>query len=153
MNTGSSGRQSLVPFRLKDLWMVMAAEQVREFQGEIRWVVIPGAPAVFPGVMAWRGQALAVLDLGAATGAVDPLRPGQLRKRTLVATAANATLAVPVDAVREVVHVEATRVVSSHASQVRFCAKEVDLDGTVMPLLDLPFLLETHTGTQTREGP
>jgi chemotaxis signal transduction protein len=133
---------SLVPLQLREVWMALPAEVVQEILGERPWVAIAGAPAELPGVLSWRGRAIAVLDLGTLVKDGSPIATGQLRRRTLVVEHGGCTLAVPIDAVREVQEVSADRVRTAQVTQQRFADKEVEIDGIPMPVLDLAAVLQ-----------
>lgn len=130
----------VVPAKLQDTWIVVRASAVEEILGEQRWVPIVGAPGEMPGVIVWRGRAVAVLDLGPLSGGAA-LTVGQSRRRTVVVGVEGATLALPVDAVREVQELPNEALRPAHLTQLRHSTLEVELDGTPMPLLDLADLL------------
>ena len=82
------------------MWAALRAHDVREILGERVWVAIPGTQAVMPGVTAWRGRAIAVLDLAAVIDGLTPLggvatQGGEgKRSRTLVAQVGDNTVAI-----------------------------------------------------------
>ena len=93
--------RALVPAKIGPAWVLLEAEIIREILGAEVWLPIPGARAEMPGVIAWRGRAIPVVDL-AAPFDFGHLSPGQARPRTLIAAVADSVVAVPVDAAREV---------------------------------------------------
>jgi chemotaxis signal transduction protein len=99
--------------------------------------------------MAWRGRAIAVLDLGAITETADPLKPGEERPRAVVIQLGAMTLAIPVEAAREVREVAAERLRNPHATRQRYALHEVDLDGVPTPVVDLGGILSSVA----QEGP
>jgi chemotaxis signal transduction protein len=128
--------------QLGQVWMALRANHVQEILGALAWVAIPGAPAHLPGVLPWRGRAVAVLDLGGATGLVQkPL--GQTRARTVIAQARGSTVAIPVDAVQEVQLVDEAAVRPSHMTRQRHSLTEVEVKGVPMPLLDLEEIMKS----------
>jgi chemotaxis signal transduction protein len=131
---------SVVPAKLHDVWFVVAASAVQEILGEQRWVPIVGAPAEMPGVIAWRGRAVAVLDLGPLSGSAA-MTAGESRRRTVIVNVEDATLALPVEGVREVQEVPDDAVRPAHLTRLRHATMEVELDGVPMPLIDLADLL------------
>ena len=131
---------SVVPAKLHDVWFVVPANAVQEILGEQRWVPIVGAPPEMPGVVAWRGRAVAVLDLGPLSGSAA-LSAGESRRRTVIVNVEDATLALPVEGVREVQEVPDEAVRPSHLTRLRHSTMEVELDGVPMPLIDLADLL------------
>jgi chemotaxis signal transduction protein len=131
---------SIVPAKLHDTWFVVPASAVQEILGEQRWVPIIGAPAEMPGVIAWRGRAVAVVDLGPLSGSAG-LVAGESRRRTVIVRVDDAMLALPVEGVREVQEVPEAAVRPAELTQLRHAAMEVELDGIPMPLIDLADLL------------
>jgi chemotaxis signal transduction protein len=128
---------SLLPAQLTDAWVAFPAEVVQEIVGEHPWISIPSAPPEVPGVLAWRGRAIAVLDLGLLSGISAPLQRGELRRRTMVIQVESCTFAISVDEVREVQQVAADQVQPPRVTRARYSAGEVILDGTPMPLMDI----------------
>jgi chemotaxis signal transduction protein len=131
---------SLVPAKLHDAWFVVPAEAVQEILGEQSWVPIVGAPPEMPGVIAWRGRAVAVVDL-APLGAGTALTSGASRRRTVIVAVEDTTLALPVEAVREVQELPDSAVRPAQLTRLRHSTMEVELDGVPMPLIDLRDLL------------
>src|SRR5688500_1454508 len=128
---------ALLSMQIRDVWFALEAGSVVEILGEQRWAPLPDAPPHMPGVLPWRGRAIAMLDLGALTGALAPLRPGERRPRTLVLKEGGCTLALPVDAVRAIAEVPPEALRPAHLTTERYSRGEVELQGAVMPLLDL----------------
>ncbi len=133
---------ALLPIQVKERWLALEALAVQEILGQRPWVPIPGAPVHVPGVMAWRGRAIAVLDIGAIAEVTEPLHPADPRPRAVVIQVGATTFALLVDAAREVREVGAERLKAPHATRHRFTLSEVDLDGVVMPIVDLAGVIE-----------
>lgn len=131
---------SVVPLKLADVWFVVPATSVQEILGEQGWVPIAGAPSEMPGVIAWRGRAVALLDLGPLTG-TPALAPGERRRRTVIVQAEDCTVALSVEGVREVQEVPDDAVRTAELTHLRHATSEVQLDGKPMPLLDLVELM------------
>jgi chemotaxis signal transduction protein len=131
---------ALVPAKLHDAWFVVPASAIQEILGEQPWVPIVGAPSAMPGVLAWRGRAVAVVDL-AALGGGDALTPGTARRRTVLVRIEETTLALPVEGVREVQEVPDDALRPAQLTRFRHSTMEVELDGVPMPLIDLADLL------------
>lgn len=92
--------RALVPARIGQVWILLDAEIVHEILGAELWLPIPGARAELPGIMAWQGRAIPIVDLAAPFG-LPRLGTGESRPRTLIANVAESAVAVPLDAVRE----------------------------------------------------
>ena len=131
---------SVVPAKLHDVWFVVPASAVQEILGEQRWVPIAGAPSEMPGVIAWRGRAVAVVDLGPMSGG-SALSVGEPRRRTVIVNVDDATLALPVEGVREVQELPDGAVRPAHLTRLRHATMEIELDGVPMPVVDLADLL------------
>src|SRR6185503_16343383 len=111
------------------------------------WVPLPKARRELPGVCAWRGRAIAVLDIAALSDGLRPLAPGEIRARTVVASVDRVTLAVPVDAVHEVCAVDESQLAPSRLTEQAFARHELQIDQrTVAPMLDLEALVADFTG-------
>src|SRR6478752_7597471 len=93
--------RALVPAKIGQAWVLIDAEIIREILETQVWLPIPGARAEMPGVIAWRGRAIPVVDLAAPFGS-EAMTTGETRARTLIAAVAGSIVAVPVDAAREV---------------------------------------------------
>jgi chemotaxis signal transduction protein len=108
-----------------------------------------------PGVIAWRGRAIPVVDLAAPFGFAR-LRPGETRPRTLIATVAESIVAVPVDAAREVHAFSAAELKPVNVTTLPYAVAEADLFERVLGLVDLPrFVAEILGGAAPdlgREG-
>src|SRR4051812_16910587 len=86
--------RNLVVFRIHSIWFAVAAAWVEQVLGPQSWTAIPTLPPQWPGVMAFRGKAVAVLEL--VPGAKER------RPRTVIARVSDCTVAIPVHEVREV---------------------------------------------------
>jgi len=90
----------LLPIRIDSAWFGFDALDVEEILTVSSCVSLPAAGQGVVGVLRWRGQALAVVDIG--SGAAT-LAPGTMRSRVVVVrVAGGGTIAVPVTAVQEV---------------------------------------------------
>lgn len=144
--------QHLIPFRFGRQWFALEAECVEQILGEQTWMLVPGAPPLFPGVMAWRGRATAILDLSKLARTADspsgePRSPDERPRRTLIAHSAGCTLGIPTDEVREALPREAAQLRPLHVSTVPFCSSEFELLGSIAVVLDLPTLIQHTLGT------
>lgn len=133
-------------FRVSGTWFAVDALRVWEVLGPQAWIPIPGASDRAPGVLGWRGKAVAVVDLAATVLGAGTLKPGEPAPRTLIAEAAECSLAIPAEAVREVQEVGDYRLEPVRAAQLRCVAGEVEIDGRPMPFVDLDALVELLAG-------
>lgn len=133
--------RAIIPAMTGSAWFALDALAVQEVIGERPWVVLPFAAHRTPGVLSWRGRAVAVLDLAELLPGGEPLRAGCTRPRTLVVEAATCTLAIPVDVVREV-HEVGPHQIRPAGEGARHCTEEVSLLEGVMPVLDLASIVE-----------
>jgi chemotaxis signal transduction protein len=129
---------ALLPLQLGKVWLALPAEHVQEILGGRGFVPIPGAPSHLPGVLPWRGRAVAVLDLAALIGVGETLLVRGHRDRNVVVSLASNTVAIPVDIVHEVREVDDDKVRPAHATSQRYSSTEVDIQGFLMPVLDVP---------------
>src|SRR6185369_874769 len=118
--------RALVPARVGQAWVLLDAEIIREILGAEVWLPIPGARAEMPGVIAWRGRAIPVVDLAAPFGS-ERLSAGQARARTLIASVAESVVAVPVDAAREVHGFAAAQLKPVNVTHLPYAAAETEL--------------------------
>lgn len=137
--------QVFLPFRLHSTWLMLDAACVRQILGAERWLVVPCASEQLPGVLAWKGRALPLLDLSQVLG-LGKSRPGE-SQRTLIVQRPNEALAIPVDAVREVRHVAASELQAPRNAVHPYASAEAEIDGHLTALLDLPALLESVSET------
>lgn len=137
---------SVMPVQLASIWVAVGVTHLQEVRGPLPWVALPGAPPHLPGVVPWRGRAIAVFDLGAMLGVASAVQPGEPRPRTLIAQVDATAFAIPVDTVREV-YTEA-QIEEGHATQVRLAHGQVVIGGQVMPVIDLARALKALTGVE-----
>ena len=133
---------AILPLVLEGRSIALVADHVLEIIGGQPWVPLPKARKELPGVCAWRGRAIAVLDIAALSDGLRPLLPGEIRARTVVASVGRVTFAVPVDAVQEVCSVDETRIAPRRLTEQTFARRELQIDArTVAPVLDLEALV------------
>ncbi len=130
-----------MPMMLGEHRLAVEALSVLEILGPREWVSIPNTPAFLPGALAWRGRAVALLDLGPALGLPALIAPAS-RSRNIVLKMTDDTLSLSVDRVLEVLRVERAQIQPLHAASWIAdaglpCRGETLLDGVVVPLLDL----------------
>jgi chemotaxis signal transduction protein len=144
--------RALVPARIGQAWVLLDAEIIREILGTEVWLPIPGARAEMPGVIAWRGRAIPVVDLAAPFG-FDRLATGETRARTLIASVAESIVAVPVDAAREVHGFSTTDLKPVSVTTLPYAVAEAELFERMLALIDLPrFVSEILGGAAPELG-
>jgi chemotaxis signal transduction protein len=136
----------VMPVQLGDAWVAVLATHVHEVRGPLAWVPLPGAPANLPGVVSWRGRAIAVLDVAAQLGVAPGLHAGDTWPRTLIAQVGATAFAVPAQGVREVHAIPAIE--EAHATQVRLSRGQTTIGGQVMPVIDLALALAAVSGAE-----
>jgi chemotaxis signal transduction protein len=137
-------KRSLVPLCVQGVWYALDAPLVVEVLAKQPLIPIPGAPARAPGVIGWQGRAIALIDL-AGFAEEKPSDPGLQRERVLVVRLGPLTLAIPADRVREVHEIEEDSLRTPHALRGRLANAEVELEGRVMPVLDMAELVRELT--------
>jgi chemotaxis signal transduction protein len=140
--------RAILPALAKTSWFGLDALAVQEVLGARTWIALPHASLETPGVLAWRGRAVAVLDVGRLLDQGATLS-GSSCARALVIDAKECTLAIPVDGVREV-HEVTTGAIRPSERAPRIAPFEVAIDSMFVPLLDLEQvivrLLRDHPG-------
>lgn len=126
----------VLPLRIQNLWLAIDTVYVEQILGGREWAKLPSAPPQWPGVLAWQGRAVAVLDLGHLLE-ITPLAAGTVRRRTLMARVKSCLLAIPVDEIYEAQVIDDSAPSPAHATRGRIASLEIALHDTVMPLLDL----------------
>jgi chemotaxis signal transduction protein len=132
---------AVMPVQLSTVWVAVGVRYLQEVRGALSWVALPGAPPHLPGVVPWRGRAIAVLDLGGLLGVAPPVQAGEPRARMLIAQVDETAFAIPADMVREVHTIAAVE--DNHATQIRLAHGQVQIDGQIMPVVDLRLALAT----------
>jgi chemotaxis signal transduction protein len=148
----SLGHRTTLPARIGPAWLLLDAEIIHEILGAEVWLPIPGARAEMPGVVAWRGRAIPVVDLAAPFG-FERLRNGETRARTLIASVAQCIVAVPVDAAREVHAFSTNELKPVSVTNLPYATAEAELFERVLALVDLPrFVAEILGGAAPELG-
>jgi chemotaxis signal transduction protein len=142
--------RALVPARIGQAWVLLDAEIIREILGAEVWLPVPGARAEMPGVIAWRGRAIPVVDLAAPFG-VQRLNTGETRARTLIASVAESIVAVPVDAAREVHGFSTTQLKPVSVTTLPYAVAEAELFDRILAVVDLPRFVSEILGGATVE--
>jgi chemotaxis signal transduction protein len=133
--------RSVVPAKIGQVWMVLEALPVQEILGARPWVPVPNSSSQIPGVLAWRGRAIAVFDLSTLLQGGEPLQTGALRPRTVIVEARSCALAMPVDIVHEVREVADAQLLPSHGTRMRHSSGEIEIFGSLAPILDVDKLI------------
>lgn len=127
--------KSYLPVQVQAVWLALEANGVQEILGPRPFIAIPGASRFVSGVTSWRGRAVAILDLGrVATGADGP-GPRETRRRTVIVQMGKHALALPVDAVLEVVEVAESELRPPHATKLQLASAEIEIKGRLMPTI------------------
>lgn len=134
----------LLPIRIESEWLLIHANLIQEILGAQPWLSIPHTRRELPGVVAWRGRAIPLVDLGAVLG-LSALASKLSRPRTLIGQVDGGLLAVPVDEAREVQIFTADQIRVAHAVPRPHSVSEAEIQGLVMPILELPSLLASLT--------
>jgi len=142
--TASSPDEMLAccPFRIGDALLLCPAEGVESITLWETPLALPRVPAHVLGLVTYDQRALAILDLGRFLGLSD----GEGYTRTLVVTAGEYRVGVPVDAALGVVEVAPDDQQAPSGAitgpLAQYLLAEVLLDDGLAALLDLPRLLE-----------
>ncbi|MCC6875752.1 MAG: chemotaxis protein CheW [Sandaracinaceae bacterium] len=120
---------AVLPVEVAGRALAVEASATREVLGRCEITRVPGAPTGLAGVIAWRGRAVAVLDLGVLLGVAQ----SQERARTLVLEIGGHAIAIPVDRARESCLVTPRPSQVGHMPHAR---AEVEIEGRVLPLFD-----------------
>jgi len=133
---------TVMPCRVSGVWLALRAHDVVEVTGAMVWARLPRARPELPGVLPWRGRAVAVLDLSTLIPEIAPLDPAAPRPRNAICALDGCTVAVPVEAVREARACSGDRITPARGARAAYAASEVRLDEGVAPVLDLGALVE-----------
>jgi chemotaxis signal transduction protein len=139
----------LLPVQVQAVSIAVDARQVHEIVGPQATVLLPGARAEIPGVMAYRGKAIGLFDFAAVTEGVAPFDNAQRRARVLVIQIGSNTLAAPVDLVREVREVSPDSLLPPRLTAQKFSSAEVEIDGEIMPVFDFTAFLASLPAAAT----
>jgi chemotaxis signal transduction protein len=131
---------ALMPVRLEDTWVALEARFVNEVLGAQTCLLVPRATAQLPGVCAWRGRAIPVLQLTTLLG-INRKDHATL-ERTLVITHRHNAVAMPVSEVRAVLFLQQDQLRPVHATNLGFTRHEVEWEGFLMAVIDLDALFE-----------
>ena len=129
--------RSFVPVTIDATWIAVDSAVVREIGGPLTWIALPTASTSFPGVTAWRGQAIAVADLAAVLGVGARLASPAGRARTLYLQFGSNSLAVPIDSVRSPLVIEDSAIRRPRARTDSFCVGEIDVENHTTLIVDL----------------
>jgi chemotaxis signal transduction protein len=133
-----------MPIRLKDVWLMVEAPKVREVLGRQRWLTVPGTAAHLPGVCAWRGRAIPVLNLAPLLGLTQDGTDAW--ERTLIVDCNNNVAAIPVSEAQAVVFVKREHQRAPEVNAHRYCRAEVDSGEALASIVDLDALFQDLLG-------
>jgi len=137
---------ALLPLRIDGAWLAIDASAVVELVGARARTMLPDAPALAPAALAYRGRAVPALDLGLLLGLPAALPGSTPRRRTVIVAMGPSTLALPVDAAREVLEVDERALGPSPPSLRRWAAHAAVLDDGPAPILDLARVMAALAG-------
>jgi chemotaxis signal transduction protein len=132
-------RLHLMPIELGARWYLVEARLVHEVLGAEPWLPIPRARAELPGIVVWRGRAVPLVDLALMLG--TGAEPANQRARTLIVRHEQGAAAFAVDGAREVRTVTEDRLRAIPHQALPYSRRELDDDGTSLPLIELDALL------------
>ena len=142
--TSSDAPVACCPFRIGDALLLCPAANVEAITVWEPPLTLPRVPAHVLGLVTYDQRALAILDLGRFLGLEDA--GASAYTRTLVLTAGEYRVGVPVDAALGVVEVEAAAQEPPSGAitgaLAQYVEAEVALEGGLAALVDLPRLLE-----------
>lgn len=144
-------RVYLLPFRMETVWLAIDATHVAQILGQREWIPVPSSPALWPGVLAWHGRAVAVFDLGQVLK-LPALLPGQSRRRTLICSALGNWLAIIVDEIREAQVVAETLCRPCQISRQRYASQEYESEDLILPILDPVAIVREALSTDSPPG-
>lgn len=139
-------KRPFMPVRLEDQWLLVDASSILEVLGAEPWLAVPQANAFLPGVCAWRGRALAVLDLARLLGLSGSR--AEARARTLILETPSGKLAVPVNEARAVFMLDDDRLRPVEATPLPYMSAELDDGDGLTPVLDLRAMVGALTTEQ-----
>jgi len=126
----------VLPIEIGGRLLAVDAAAVVEILGARAWIAIPRAPAAIPGALAWRGRALALLDLGPALG-LPTLTGSETRTRNLVLRLRDDVVVLGADRVLEALRPSAP-IRPSHAVELDLPRHgELQLGDRLVSVLDL----------------
>lgn len=132
---------TLMPVRLEDTWIVLDASAIRELLAVQTWLVVPQASLQIPGVCAWRGRAVPVVDLARILG-LGTTTNTQDYGRTLVAEHPHGLAAIPVKEAQVVQFVHGQQERDLAAASLPYATRGVELEGMLLPYVDIVSVLE-----------
>lgn len=133
-----------MPLSIAGRWLAVDAHRVLEIVGPSAITRIPGTPRAILGVAPFRGRAVPVLDVGAVVGAAEPQPLDAPRARTVVVQIGQSTVALPADAVREVIDVPESELAPARPDQP-WAEAQVAIHGELAPVLDVARALPAIT--------
>ncbi|MBZ0117779.1 MAG: chemotaxis protein CheW [Sandaracinaceae bacterium] len=141
-----SDEQSLMRFRVRSVELAIEAGVVEEVVEQSSLTLVPGVPSHIPGVVAVRGEAVPLLDLGAFLGLEATGTDDVRESRVLLVRVTPYRVGLLCDAVLGIVTFDSAQhapPASLQPAALRgYSSAELDLGGAVGALLDLPSLLE-----------
>jgi chemotaxis signal transduction protein len=141
-------REPVVTVRVQTFEVLVRAALVREVLGECVWTPLPGARSEIPGVTAWSGRAVALLDLAQLVPGLRRLGPADRRPRTAIVQAGSSIVAIPADEVSEVWRAAPDAFRSKELAEFPLARVELVQEERALPVFE-PDLLLTALGVGT----
>jgi len=133
--------EGFVTLSLQSHQIAIRANAVREVLGARSWVPVPGARKDVPGIVAWGGRAIALVDLAHFQPGALPLAAGEQRARVVVTEGAGCTLALPVDQASEVWRSHHDNLQPRQVHDFQLSRQELVREGDLLPLFEPELLL------------
>lgn len=139
MKPSDMAARPLLPFELGRQKLFIEAHWVAEIVGAVEVFEIPLASRPLPGVFLWNGHAIPLIDLESCLG-LSPSSAAE-RGRTIIARVEGEVVGLRVDVVSEVTRVPQEDLLDVRVLPLRFTTAELDADGEVAAVVDLPGLV------------
>lgn len=141
----SSNPHVMLPFVVEQRVLALEALRVLEIVGRSEVVALPQGPACVPGAIAWRGRALALLELGPALGLAAPAH--RSRARNLVIQLRDEVVALAADRVLETLHLAQPAQPSDALELALPCRGAIELGEQRVGVLDVERWVEQLRGS------
>jgi chemotaxis signal transduction protein len=131
----------VLPVQIDAAWLGVDASAVEEILQMSSGLPLPGTRPEIPGVLPWRGRAVAVLDMAGLSAGTSRLTFETSRTRVVVARAGEHTVALPVHGVREVLSLPAESIEDPPPGSPDYVVGQAVLPAERLALVDLAIFL------------